>query len=90
MQETSRNQLQPLMQLYATGCVWLRLQLHSFVENLRPVSVRLHQKRQKNRTGPDFKTLLTDITDTNDYSLTANTVVKLSLPGYSEHGCLCW
>ena len=54
---TGRNRPQPLMQPYATSCVRLWLQLHTLVEFLRLVSVRLRQKRQKNQTGPDFKTL---------------------------------
>ena len=46
------------MQPHATGCVQLRLQLCSFVEIFEPVSVRLRPKKAKDRTGPDFKTLL--------------------------------
>ena len=46
------------MQLHATGCMWLWLWLHTFVEFLRLVLVWLHQKRQKNQTRPDFQTLV--------------------------------
>ena len=56
--ETGCNQLQPTTQPHATGCVRLRLWLRRFVNFFRPVSVRLCPKKAKNRTGPDFKTLL--------------------------------
>ena len=49
--------MQPTIQPYATGCMQLRLWLLQFVGSQRPVSVRLCQKRQKNRTGLDFGTL---------------------------------
>ena len=44
---TSHNQLQLTMQLYATGCTWLQLWLHGFVESLGPVSVQLCPKKAK-------------------------------------------
>ena len=58
VRETSHNWSQLLMQLYATSCMRLQLQLRGFVEFFRPVVVQLRQKRQKNRTRPDFKTLV--------------------------------
>ena len=51
------NRLQLVTTGHATGCMQLQLRLRKCVEIFGPVSVRLHPKKAKNRTGPDFRTL---------------------------------